>query len=119
LKKIGFIDYYLDEFHANNYPEWIAKAAGGTMKVAYAYGMVDKEQGMSNREWCGQKGIQLLASIEEVVRLSDYLVVLSPDNPEFHEELSRLPLQSGKPTYIDKTFAPVILHLRASLCRGI
>ena len=36
----------------------------------------------------------------------DYLIVLSPDNPEFHEELSQSPLQSGKPTYIDKTFAP-------------
>ena len=41
-----------------------------------------------------------------MVERSDYLIVLSPDNPEFHEELSQLPLQSGKPTYIDKTFAP-------------
>ncbi|GAE08990.1 hypothetical oxidoreductase [Paenibacillus sp. JCM 10914] len=32
--------------------------------------------------------------------------MLSPDNPECHEELSQLPLKSGKPTYIDKTFAP-------------
>ena len=27
--KIGFIDYYLDEWHSNNYPELIAKASGG------------------------------------------------------------------------------------------
>lgn len=106
MKKIGFIDYYLDEFHANKYPEWISEASGGKMKVVYAYGMVDKENGVSNQEWCNQRGIQLLSSIDEVVRLSDYLIVLSPDNPEFHEELSNLPLQSGKPTYIDKTFAP-------------
>ena len=25
MKKIGFIDYYLDEWHANNYPEMIAE----------------------------------------------------------------------------------------------
>lgn len=106
MKKIGFIDYYLDEFHANKYPDWIAEASGGDMKVAYAYGMVDPASGMTNQEWSSQHGIQLLSSIEEVVHLSDYLVVLSPDNPEFHEELSQLPLQSGKPTYIDKTFAP-------------
>ena len=25
--KVGFIDYYLDEWHANNYPAWIKAAA--------------------------------------------------------------------------------------------
>ena len=29
--KIGFIDYYLDEWHSNNYPELIAKASGGDL----------------------------------------------------------------------------------------
>jgi hypothetical protein len=23
MKKIGFIDYFLDEWHAENYPQWI------------------------------------------------------------------------------------------------
>jgi predicted dehydrogenase len=32
--------------------------------------------------------------------------VLSPDNPERHEDLADLPLQSGKPVYIDKPIAP-------------
>ena len=27
MKKIGFIDYYISEWHANNYPKWIAAAA--------------------------------------------------------------------------------------------
>jgi len=106
MKKIGFIDYYLDEFHANKYPDWIYEASGGTMKVAYAYGMKDKEGGLSNAAWCEQYGVEQVDSIEELVRLSDYIVVLSPDNPEMHWELSQLPLQSGKRTYIDKTFAP-------------
>jgi hypothetical protein len=68
--------------------------------------MKDSDTGSSNKDWCSEKGIQLLDSIEAVVDQSDYLVVLSPDNPEFHEALSMLPLQSGKLTYIDKTFAP-------------
>jgi hypothetical protein len=106
MKKIGFIDYFLDEWHAEKYPEWIEAASGGRVKVAYAYGKIDSPSGMSNSEWCGKKGIELLGSIEEVVERSDYLIVLSPDHPEWHEELSQLPLRSGKPTYIDKTFAP-------------
>ncbi|OPH57651.1 hypothetical protein BC351_03800 [Paenibacillus ferrarius] len=106
MKKIGFIDYFLDEWHAEKYPDWIEKASGGEMKVTCAYGMVNRQGKLTNAEWCRKKGIELLDSIQAVVEQSDYLVVLSPDHPEFHEELARLPLQSGKPTYIDKTFAP-------------
>lgn len=106
MKTIGFIDYFLDEWHANNYPEWIEKATGGKMKVSYAYGKKDSDNGISNAQWCEKHGVKLLSTIEEVMDRSDYLVVLSPDYPEFHDELSRIPLQSGKPTYIDKTFAP-------------
>lgn len=110
MKKIGFIDYYLDEWHANNYPAMIEEISEGEMKVAYAFGLIDppKELGdrISNREWSEKYGVELCASIDEVVEKSDYLVVLSPDNAEMHELLSEKPLKSGKLTYIDKTFAP-------------
>lgn len=106
MKKIGFIDYFLDEWHASNYPAWIEKATGGTMKVTCAYGKVDSPNGRDNATWCREMGIELLPTIEAVIESSDYLIVLSPDHPEFHEELALLPLQSGKPTYVDKTFAP-------------
>ncbi|MFC7679653.1 hypothetical protein [Paenibacillus sp. GCM10028914] len=106
MRKIGFIDYYLDEWHAEKYPEWIDTASGGNMKVTSAYGMIDSPNGRNNAQWCKDKGIELRSTIEEVIQESDYLIVLSPDNPEFHKELSQLPLRSGKPTYIDKTFAP-------------
>lgn len=106
MKTIGFLDYYLDEWHAEQYPSWIEEASGGTMRVAYAYAMVDAEGGVDNRSWCQQRDIQLLGSVQEVVEKSDYLIVLSPDNPEYHWTLAELPLQSGKPTYVDKTFAP-------------
>lgn len=106
MKTIGFIDYYLDEWHAEHYPKWIEQASGGTMKVAYAYGMADSPSGRTNVQWSEDKGIELLPSIAEVVDRSDYIIVLSPDHPQYHEPLAQLPLQSGKPTYIDKTFAP-------------
>jgi len=105
MKKIGFIDYYLDEWHAIQYPGWLRQASGGEMEVAYAYGMKDSEHGLSNADWCRENGIELLDSIAKVVEASDYLIVLSPDNPEHHQALATLPLQSGKPTYVDKTFA--------------
>lgn len=107
MKKVGFIDYYLDEWHANNYPAMIAELSEGRYKVCYAYGMIDSPKGgMTSREWAAQYDVTLLSSIEEVIEKSDVLIVLSPDNPEMHEALCELPLKSGKRVYVDKTFAP-------------
>lgn len=105
MKKIGFIDYYLDEYHACNYPQWIKDASMGEMEVAYAWAEMDSPNGLTSKEWAAKYGITLCETIEEVIEKSDYMVVLSPDHAERHEDLCRLPLMSGKPTYVDKTFA--------------
>ncbi len=105
--KIGLIDYYLDEWHANNYPAMIHKASGGKMEATYAYAMIDSPIGGRLTEaWCREMGIARVSTIEEIIEKSDALIVLSPDNCEMHESLCRLPLASGKRTYVDKTFAP-------------
>ncbi|MBQ4160553.1 MAG: hypothetical protein IJD83_06435 [Clostridia bacterium] len=108
MKKVGFIDYYLDQWHANNYPEMLKKASNGKYEVAYAYGKIDSplKGGLTNKAWAEKNGVALLDTIEEVIEKSDVLIVMSPDNPEMHEQLCDLPLKSGKLTYIDKTFAP-------------
>jgi len=104
--KIGLVDYYLDEFHANNYPAWISEATGGEIKAVYAYAKIDSPLGgLTTDKWCETYGVQRLNSIQELVHKSDAIIVLSPDNPEQHEELCELPLKSGKPVYVDKTFA--------------
>lgn len=107
-KKIGFIDYYLDEWHANNYPALIRETSGGELEVAYAYGMIDSPLpgGMTTDQWCEKYNIPRCLTIEELIEKSDCLLVLSPDNCEMHEQLCQLPLRSGKLTYVDKTFAP-------------
>ncbi len=103
--KIGFIDYFLDEWHALNYPKFIADLYGDEFKVAYAYAEMDKPGGMTTDEWCAQFGVERCNSISEVVEKSDCIIVLSPDNPERHLDLCREPLASGKRVYVDKTFA--------------
>lgn len=105
--KIGFIDYYLDEWHANNYPAWIREHSGGEMEVTCAFGLIDSPiGGRTTEKWCADMGIRRAETIEEVIAECDGLIVLSPDNCEMHEQLCALPLASGKPTYVDKTFAP-------------
>lgn len=105
--KVGFIDYYLDEWHANNYPELLKMQSNGEIEVCCAYAEIDSPiGGMTNVQWSEKYNIPLAKTIKEVIEKSDALVVLSPDNPEMHEKLSDEAVKSGKPVYIDKTFAP-------------
>ena len=106
MKKIGFIDYYLDEWHANNYPAWIREQSGGEMVVAYAYAHREPPfAGLSSAQWAEKQGVELVSTIEELIEKSDCIVVLSPDNSEMHYELAHQALATGKPVYVDKTFA--------------
>lgn len=105
--KVGFIDYFLDEWHANNYPSMFQEASNGEVTVAYCWAMIDSPKGgLTSKEWAEKYGVTLCDTMEEVIEKSDVLCVLSPDNPEMHEILCEKPLKSGKTTYIDKTFAP-------------
>lgn len=106
-KKIGFIDYYLDEWHANNYPAWIKETSNGEYEVAYAYGEIDSPLGgRTTAQWCADMGVEQINSIDELIEKSDCIILLSPDNPEMHWPLCQKPLRSGKRVYVDKTFAP-------------
>lgn len=111
MKKIGFIDYYLSEWHANNYPAWIKGACeklGADYKVCYAYGELEVSpvDGVTGAEWCEKNDVEKCESIEEVCEKSDVVLVLCPSNPEKHLEYAKKVLPYGKRTYIDKTFTP-------------
>lgn len=116
MKKIGFIDYYIDEWHANNYPRWFreqTKKLGLAWEVSYVWAECNKEGGLTTEQWSEKYGVTQLATVEELVAASDAIVVLSPDHPEQHERLAELALKSGKPVYIDKTFAPNVASAEA------
>ena len=111
MKKIGFIDYYLSEWHANNYPQWIREAneaLGTDYEVAYAWAELDlsPKYGETSAEWCEKMGVELCATLEEVCEKSDVLLILAPSDPDRHLPYATTALRYGKPTYIDKTFAP-------------
>ena len=111
MLKIGFVDYYLSEWHADHYPEWIdsvAKQEGIEAKVCYAYGELEiaPTDGKSGKQWCEEKGIEQCASIAEVCEKSDVIVILAPSDPQKHLEYAKAVFPYGKATYVDKTFAP-------------
>jgi predicted dehydrogenase len=107
MKKIGFIDYFIDEWHANAYPQMIKDSRfGDQFEVVLAWQEITVPGKQRIEDWCAERGIAQATSIEQVVEECDCLVVLSPDNAERHEDLADLPLRSGKPVYIDKPTAP-------------
>ncbi|MBQ3227272.1 MAG: Gfo/Idh/MocA family oxidoreductase [Clostridia bacterium] len=111
MKKIGFVDYFISEWHANNYPAWIDRIAaemGVDYKVAYAWAELETSpiDGLTTAEWCEKFGAESCATIDELCEKSDVIVILSPSNPETHLRYAEAVLKHGKRTYIDKTFAP-------------
>ena len=111
MKKIGFVDYFISEWHANNYPVWIERIcaeSGLDYKVAYAWAELDVSpvDGIGTAEWCEKFGAERCATIDELCQKSDVIVILAPSNPETHLCYAEAVLKYGKRTYIDKTFAP-------------
>lgn len=111
MKTIGFIDYYISEWHANNYPVWIKEICEKTgkdfcVKYAWAEEYVSPVDGRNTDEWCEAFGVEKCNTIAEICEKADYLIVLAPSNPEKHLGYAQEVLKYGKNTYIDKTFAP-------------
>ena len=109
MKTIGFIDYFLDEWHANEYPAMIQaynEQYGADYQVKYAWAEKDANSGVTTDAWCEKYGVERCATIEELCEKCDYVIVLSPSNPEKHYEYAGKVFKCSKSPYIDKTFAP-------------
>ena len=111
MKKVGFVNYYMSEFHGNNYPNWIAAAnekLGTDYKPAYGWAeeFVSPVDGTNTDQWCERNGIEKCETIKELCEKSDVIMILAPSHPGTHLGYAKEVLPFGKPTYIDKTFAP-------------
>lgn len=111
MKSIGFIDLYISEWHANEYPHWIENAnrlLGTDYAVKYVWVQEDVSpvDNVTTKEWCEKYGATPCATLEELCEKSDVLLLLAPSNPEVHLEYAKTALKYGKRIYIDKTFAP-------------
>lgn len=111
MKKIGFIDYYLSEWHANNYVAWLKEESdkqGYSFEVTHAWAELDVSpvDGVTTDEWCQKFGVTRCASVGELCEASDVVIILSPDDPDKHLGYAEAALPYKKRTYIDKTFAP-------------
>ena len=101
--RVGFVDHDLNNFHANVYLKAFhqdladrhARVAGCTAQHAEA-----------GRRWAEEAGVPYFDDPAELAEAVDAFIVLAPSNPEEHLPLCEQVLPFGKPTFVDKTFAP-------------
>ncbi len=113
MKSIGIIDFYISEWHANNYPQWLREVCaeqGLDYEVRYAWAEQELSpyDGRTTDEWCLANHAERCGSIAELCQRSDVILILAPSDPEKHLAYAKEALPFGKPTFIDKTFAPCL-----------
>lgn len=102
-KRIGFVDFKLDNFHANTYLAAIRKELSGRgFSVAGCYSLEEA----TGRQWADKNGVPYFDSVAKLDKAVDYYMILAPSNPETHWTLCKKVCPMRKPTYVDKTFAP-------------
>jgi hypothetical protein len=102
-KRIGFVDYNLENFHSNVYLKLLRnelKHRG--FVVAGCTGMRPR----AGRTWARSNDVPYFPDAAGLNEAVDYFMVLAPSTPETHLELCGQVFPFGKPTYVDKTFAP-------------
>ncbi|MBR3681345.1 MAG: Gfo/Idh/MocA family oxidoreductase [Clostridia bacterium] len=118
--KIGLVDFYIDEWHANNFAKRyreLADEVGVECEIAGVFALTDSpaEGSLGTAAWCESHGFKHLDKIEALAAESDAFIIFAPDDPERHPELARLVLPFGKPTFIDKTFALTVADAKYML----
>lgn len=102
-KRVGFVDYNLDNYHANIY---LAALRNDLNIRGYTVAGCTALQSVEGRQWAQTNEIPYYDDFVALDRAVDCFVILAPSNPETHLELCQRIFPYGKMTYVDKTFAP-------------
>ncbi len=102
-KRIGYVDWDLENFHANVYLQLLrGDLQGRGYDVAGCFAL----RKPAGREWAKKNDVPWFDTPEALDGHVDHYVVLAPGKPEVHEKLCEMVFPFGKTTYVDKTFAP-------------
>ncbi|MBA2482143.1 MAG: Gfo/Idh/MocA family oxidoreductase [Planctomycetes bacterium] len=109
-KRIAFIDHDLGNFHAKAF---LAAIHGPLASRGFRVAGCWAQRPESGGSWAGARDVPYIEDLRELDRRSDCYVILAPSNPETHLPLCEAILPFGKPTYVDKTFAPDLATAKA------
>jgi predicted dehydrogenase len=101
--RIGFVDYRLENFHANVFLKAFRGALNERGAIVAGCFALDEADG---RTWAKKNDMPYFDSVQKLHEQVDGFMILAPSNPELHLKLAEMVFPFGQPTYIDKTFAP-------------
>lgn len=106
MKKIGLIDFYLDEYHAHEAFTSLRDLGGEKtgFAIVAAYAERDSLGGLTTDSFCEKHGIKRAYSIAELCDEVDCVMILSPDDNDKKEGYAIEAIKYGKPIFMDKTF---------------
>ena len=102
-KRIGFVDFDLENYHANVYIAAFRKELAERGAVVTGCHALKTEEG---RAWAKKNEVPYFGRMKDLDQQVDCYAILAPSNPEVHLHLCKMVFPFGKTTYVDKTFAP-------------
>lgn len=106
--KIAFLDYKLENWHANTFRDLLASGEHGAR--LHAVSSLEHESGC---QWAEKAGVPYLHDIRELKGAVDGVMVLAPSDPALHVKLVEQAATLGLPIYVDKTFAATLADAEA------
>lgn len=98
MLKIGLVDHHLNNYHSDTFLRLAnTTLSNEQVKISFAW-----ESNPTGDDWCLKNNVKKCASPEEVTKESDVIMVMAPDNVDFHKEFCQKVLPFKKPTFIDK-----------------
>jgi hypothetical protein len=110
MLKIGLVDHHLNNYHSDKFLELLhGPLASEECRIVAAW----ESNPVGDSDWCAKNKVIRLASPEEVVNQVDAVMVMAPDNIDFHRRFCEIVLPFKKPTVIDKFLAPNLAEAHA------
>lgn len=103
MTRIGFVDDDLNNFHADTYLQAIR---GPLAERGFTVAACTALQADAGRSWAAKNDVPYFDGPAAMRDAVDVIAVLAPSTPATHLPLCEAVLPLGKPTFVDKTFAP-------------
>ena len=102
-KRLGFVDYRLDNFHANTF---LTLLRGPLKHRGYVVAGATAVSREPNAAWARAHDVPYFDSAGELNEYVDGFMVLAPSDPQLHLAMCEQVFPFQKTTFVDKTFAP-------------
>jgi hypothetical protein len=102
MLKIGLVDHHLNNYHSDKFLQLLhGPLANEECRIVAAW----ESHPAGDSDWCAKNNVLRVSSAEEIAVQADAVMVMAPDNIEFHRRFCEAVLPFKKPTLIDKFLA--------------